>query len=384
MKLLSTISAVGIAACIVCSCSSRRTGESAESSQCDITNDSTLTIMVGSYSNPGDTALRIYSLNIADNNAVEIAALPVDNASYFTQSSDGIIYAVTETDSVGSKITAIHINGSGSEPQIIGSRSVGSDSPCYITVSPDGRFIVTADYGGATASVFPITERGEIGELSQRIVFSGNGPVASRQEQSHPHCIAFTPDSRFMLVDDLGTDKIHMFPVDSVNLLNPDQMFDIDIKPGSGPRHIVFNKKGNLAYLINEISDSVTVLSYDGMTLIPIQYIAANTVNARGAGDIHISPDGRHLYASLRLENEGIATFDIDSDTGLLSYKEHTPVPGHPRNFMITPDGSRMLVACRDTDEVRIYTIDADSGLLTDTGRSINVSKPVCVKAIRL
>ncbi len=361
---------------VLASCSSERTA----------TTDApdALTIMVGSYSNPADTALRVYSFNPADNSAREVAALPVDNASFFTQSSKGIIYVLTETNSDSSRITAIAPDKLNGDLKIIGSQLVGSDSPCYVAVSPDGRYAVTADYNGSTASIFPLDDEGAPLPLSQRLKFDGSGPVTDRQEKPHPHCIAFTPDSRYMLVDDLGTDRIHLFPVDTVDCVDGGQMTDITLLPGSGPRHIVFNREGNLGYLINEISDSVTVLSYDGQSLKPVQYIAANPVHAQGAGDIHLSPDGRHLYASLRLSNEGIATFDVDPDSGLLTYHGHTPTPGHPRNFMITPDGTRMLVACRDADEVRIYTIDPESGELADTGSAISVSRPVCVKAIRV
>lgn len=361
---------------VLASCSSERASTTDETTA--------ITIMVGSYSNPADTALRVYSFNPADNSARQLVAFPVDNASFFTQSPEGIIYVLTETNSDSSRITAIAPDSSESGVHIIGSQLVGSDSPCYVTISPDGRFAVTADYNGSTASIFPLDENGAPRELSQRLYFTGTGLDTARQEKPHPHCIAFTPDGRFMLVDDLGTDRIHMFPVDSANCVKADHMTDITLLPGSGPRHIVFNKKGDLGYLINEISDSVTVLSYDGATLRPIQYIAANTVRAQGAGDIHLSPDGRYLYASLRLDNEGIAAFEVDPATGLLTYCGHTPTPGHPRNFMIIPDGTRMLVACRDADEVRIYTIDPESGTLTDSGNAIVVSRPVCVKAVSI
>ena len=138
-----------------------------------------------------------------------------------------------------------------------------------------------------------------------------------------------------------------------------------------------------MAYLINEISDSVTVLRYNGHTLEPVQYIAADTAEAHGAGDIHLSPDGRHLYVSLRLRHEGIATFAVDEATGLLTLKGHTPTGGHPRNFAISPGGRLMLVACRDANAVEIYAIDPATGMPAPTGRRIDVPRPVCVKFLR-
>ena len=113
-----------------------------------------------------------------------------------------------------------------------------------------------------------------------------------------------------------------------------------------------------------------------------MQYIAADTVGARGAADIHLSPDGRHLYASLRLKHDGIATFGVDPQTGLLSYVGHTDTLGHPRNFTLTPDGRFMLVASRDGNAVQLFSVDVRSGTLTDTGRTIPIPKPVCVKFV--
>ncbi len=160
-------------------------------------------------------------------------------------------------------------------------------------------------------------------------------------------------------------------------------MTDVRINAGNGPRHIVFNSKGDRAYLINEVSDSVTVLGYKNGILTPLQYIAADTVGAHGAADTHLSPDGRFLYASLRLLNDGIATFSVNPSTGLIEHIGHTPTGGHPRNFTLSPDGSLMLVAARDADAVEIYAIDKETGLPTATGRNISVPRPVCVKFIR-
>lgn len=343
-----------------------------------------LTLYVGSYSEPGDSALRVYTLDAATGATKCLGVLPVANASYFTQAPSGMIYCVSESDLGNSSVSALRPRGNGVLPEIVGSQPAGGASPCYIAVSPDDRFVVTANYEGGNVSVYPVDRSGALSPMNELISFSGKGPVAERQGQSHPHCIAFTPDGKYMLVDDLGTDRIHQFAVkhnsDSLTAAAPDN--DIVIKPGSGPRHIVFNAKGDMAYLINEISDEVTVLKYDGQNLDPVQYIPADTVGAGGAGDIHLSPDGRHLYASLRLKNDGIAVFDVDPSTGLLTHKAHIATAGHPRNFTLTPDGRMMLVACRDGNVVEIFAVDPESGALTKTDRIIDVTKPVCVKII--
>lgn len=342
------------------------------------------TLLIGSYCYPGDSALRVYSFNEADTSAELLYALPVDNASYFTQSPDLTVYAVTERGDSDSFISALRSDPSSDTLRVIGRSQTGSAGSCYVAVSPDGRFAVTANYSGGSISVFPLDSCGLPG-TPQLIRFEGHGPIKGRQDTSHPHCITFTPDGRLMLVDDLGTDCIHTFPLpggaDSIAPAIPAD--DIILPPASGPRHLVFNRRGDTAYLINEISDSVTVLRYDGRSLTPVQHIAADTASAHGAGDIALSHDGRRLYASLRLRHEGIATFDVDTVTGLLTHKAHTPAVGHPRQFTLSPDGSLLLVACRDANAVLIFTLDPHTGIPTPTGRPIPVPSPVCTKFIR-
>lgn len=374
----NSILPVAVAACaLLTGCGSRMAKDADRSDN--------LTLLVGSYSEAGDSALRAYSFDPGSGDMEYLYAMPVANASYFTQSDAGMLYVVTESDSVQSALTALRPDSVTGAYEVLNSVPVGSAAPCYVAVSPDGRFAITANYDGGTVAVFPIQPDGSLQPANEIIRFDGAGPDSIRQEHSHPHCVVFTPDGRYMLVDDLGTDRIHQFAVnaggDTLVALRPDK--DVVIAPGSGPRHIVFNRGGDMAYLINEISDSVTVLKYADGVLEPVQYIAADTVGARGAADIHLSADGRYMYASLRLKNDGVASFSVDPQTGLLTYIGHTATLGHPRNFTLTPDGRYMLVASRDGNAVQLFSVDVESGGLTDTGRKLGLSKPVCVKFVR-
>lgn len=214
------------------------------------------------------------------------------------------------------------------------------------------------------------------------LAFTGKGEDKIRQAQPHLHCVEFTPDGKFLLANDLGMDKIHVFPLTSDGQLDKEHTFDVELEPGSGPRHLCFSKDGRFAYLINELSGKVSTLSYDGKNLTPIQYIEADTLEARGSADIHLSPDGKYLYASNRLKADGIAIFSVDTQTGLLTKVGYQLTGIHPRNFIITPDGCFLLVACRDSNLIQIFKRDKETGLLVDTGKKIETSKPVCLKFI--
>ena len=121
-------------------------------------------------------------------------------------------------------------------------------------------------------------------------------------------------------------------------------------------------------------------MSYDEAGFDTIQHIKADTLDARGSADIHLSPDGKFLYASNRLKGDGIAIFEVSSEDGTLDKVGYQPTGIHPRNFNITPNGKYLLVACRDTNEIQIYEREEESGLLKDTGKRIKMPKPVCVQ----
>ena len=197
----------------------------------------------------------------------------------------------------------------------------------------------------------------------------------------------YTPDHKYLLASDLGTDQIHVFPVSenvtdgvSHSLLNESEEFNIKVESGSGPRHICFHPNQKFAYLINEISGKVIAFSYDKGKLNAIQYIEADTVGAKGSGDIHISPDGKFLYASNRLKADGIAIFSINQEEGTLTKTGYQLTGIHPRNFIISRNGRYLLVACRDSNSIQVFERDSQTGLLKDTGKTIKTNKPVCLK----
>ena len=241
---------------------------------------------------------------------------------------------------------------------------------------------------GGSISVFPIEKNGKIGDRPYTIRYKGHGQDSQRQEQPHLHCVEFTPDGKHLVANDLGLDCIHKYPVagngpkvTQSNFIKTNNKKDIKLESGSGPRHICFRPDGKFAYLINELSGAVTVLSYKKELLNPIQYIQSDTVYGRGSGDIHVSPDGKFVYSSNRLKADGIAIFKVDDKNGTLSRVGYQLTGLHPRNFIITPNGRFLLVACRDSNCIQIFSRNVITGALTEVGK-VAVSKPVCLKFI--
>ena len=283
------------------------------------------------------------------------------------------------------KVDAIF--GRNDKVALLNSQPTDGGAPCYITLSPSEKFVLTANYMGGSITVFPLDKDGKLKSETRLISFTGNSLDKERQTQPHLHCIKFTPDHKYLLASDLGTDQIHVFPVSenvtdgvSHSLLNESEEFNIKVESGSGPRHICFHPNQKFAYLINEISGKVIAFSYDKGKLNAIQYIEADTVGAKGSGDIHISPDGKFLYASNRLKADGIAIFSINQEEGTLTKTGYQLTGIHPRNFIISRNGRYLLVACRDSNSIQVFERDSQTGLLKDTGKTIKTNKPVCLK----
>jgi len=363
-----------IGALMLCACTSMKQKETMEK----------MYLMVGSYATPEEEGIKVYAWDGEKGEAAYVSGLKgISNPSYQVVSADGKrVYSVGEDDGLTSTAHALSFDKSQGRLALMNTQLTQGGAPCYINLSPNGKFVITANYVGGSISLLGLDSEGKIGTEAEVIPFEGEGVLKGRQSQPHLHCVEFTPDGKFLLANDLGTDKIHVFPLTSGGKLDEMGTFDVELEAGSGPRHLCFSKDGRFAYLINELSGKVTALSYKGETLTPIQYIEADTVNAQGSADIHLSPDGKFLYASNRLKADGIAVFSVHQETGMLTRAGYQLTGIHPRNFIITPDGRFLLVACRDSNLVQIFRRDEKTGLLVDTGKTIDTSKPVCLKFI--
>ena len=349
----------------------------------------TMYLLVGSYATPDEEGIKVYSFDEQTGNTNYISGLKgISNPSYLTPSADGErIYAVGEDNGKSSTANAIRFDKEQGVLTLLNSQPTDGGAPCNITLSPSGKFVLTANYMGGSVTVFPLDKNGKLQPDTRLISFIGNGPDKERQAQPHLHCVKFTPDHKYLLANDLGTDQIHVFPVSenvtdgvSHSLLDESGELNVKVEPGSGPRHICFHPNQKFAYLINEISGKVIAFSYDKGKLNAMQYIEADTVGAKGSGDIHISPDGKFLYASNRLKADGIAIFSIDQEKGTLTKTGYQLTDIHPRNFIISRNGRYLLAACRDSNSIQVFERDKKTGLLKDTGKTIKTSKPVCLK----
>jgi len=215
--------------------------------------------------------------------------------------------------------------------------------------------------------------------MSQEFKGTIGGTFSPNQNKPHIHCTTFTPDGKYVLASDFSADRILKFKV-----LSKDEIKEAGVagtlKAASGPRHILFSNDSRFFYVMSEISGAVTVYQWNCGKPDKIQEIQSDSVGGHGGADIHFSPDGKFLYTSNRLKQDGISIFRVDKQSGLLTKIGYQLTGIHPRNFNITPNGKYLLCACRDDNKIQIFHINQNTGMLENTHKNIVVDKPVCVK----
>lgn len=368
---------------ILASCNTKKQ----EHNMTDSTNKDSLYLLVGTYTKDTSTGIYVYGFNTETGESNYVNEIKnIEDPSFLVISPDEkYIYAVNESDSTIDAASAFSFDKKNGVLTLINKQPTHGKAPCYINIDKNKKFVVTANYNGGSITVFPLSKDGSLQPSSQLIQFSGRGIDKVRQSTPHLHCVQFSPDSKYLFADDLGTDNIYKFVVnenDSSAFLTPGSPASFKVKDGCGPRHLVFHPNGKYAYLITELSGEVLAFKYQDGNLENIQYIEADTVHAAGSGDIHISPDGKFLYASNRLRADGIAIFRINNESGTLTKAGYQPTGIHPRNFIITPNGKYLLVANRDSNNIQIFKRNTENGLLSDTGKEIKLSMPVCLKFV--
>ena len=349
-------------------------------------------LLIGTY---GDNIYR-YNLDCQTLEFTLKAKAEAKNASY-ALGELGQIFAVSEVGE-GSGAYSFQVNAAEDEGMTLQKtadrRQTGAD-PCYAMVHTEpyiGPHLMTADYSGGSASVFPIAN-GQIGERVEQICFEGSGPVEGRQESSHIHQLKAVPNAEgYILASDLGADVIRLLKTgkgegtsEVPGTLKLTHIKDIECPAGSGPRHMEFSADGRMLYCIAELSGEVLVYKVSGKkkpAFKLVQRIQADEVNAGGSADIHMHPSGQWLYTSHRLENDGISIFKVLKD-GKLEKIGYAHTGRHPRNFMITPDGKILVVACRDDRSLQVFRIEPD-GTLTQMPSTLTFSEDMPSSVVRL
>lgn len=376
-----------IAIILFAACNNKKANTTGENMKKEtITDDASLYLLVGTYTQKESKGIYVYKLDTISGSSEYVSMAYVDNPSYLAVSNDEkYVYAITENGKDTDAAHAFVFVKEAGALLSINSQPVGGKAPCYVTADSRGRYVITANYLGGSISALFIKADGSLAGDVEIHSFTGKGVDKYRQTQPHLHCVQFSPDGNYLFATDLGTDRIHRFEVSKsrkTDYLKSGEPESFKVADGSGPRHLEFHPNGKYAYLITEMGGTVIAFNYGDGILTEFQTIVADTLQAKGSGDIHITPDGRFLYASNRLQGDGLTIFSIDQNNGMLTKIGYQETGIHPRNFVITPNGKYLLVACRDSDLIQIFAIDRNTGLLESINKDIELSMPVCLKFV--
>ncbi|MCD7963381.1 MAG: lactonase family protein [Rikenellaceae bacterium] len=338
--------------------------------------------LTGIYNN--DNGEGIFSFQMKDNGQLKLTnSYIINNPSYIIKSrKNNHIYTVTENGSGDglSFVTAFSIfSDSLSET---GRSYSGQNGITFIAEDIRSEFLVTANYGSGSISVFCIEENGTISNEKQIIKFTGHGTYPERQEQPHIHCIVFTPDGEYVFATDLGTDHIYRYELDYSNkekFINEQSLKKYKMKNGAGPRHMCFHPDGKKVFLINELDCSIISFIYsNGELLQTAEYTANREWKDADGGALKISPDGKKIYTSFRNYNDGVAEFNIEDFNGRLSLRNYIRTGSHPRDINISSDGKFLFVASMNDNEIEIFKIK-DTYRSADRFAKIQLNSPACI-----
>ena len=347
------------------------------------------TLLVGTYTSGNSHGIYVYDFASATGEAVLRDSVQSSNPSFLAVAPNGrYVYAVNEegSDNGGGKVSAYRFDKAAKKMSLINQVPSVGDHPCYVSVDRKNKWVVVGNYSSGTVSVLPIAPDGGVGAAVTNMQHQGQSVNQERQKSPHVHATVFSPDNKYVFVPDLGIDQVVVYAFNpKTGFLKPNKEH-VKVSAGSGPRHLDFHPSGKWAYLAQELSGTVTVFKYDKGELVEQQQISmlpADYTGAATSADIHVSPNGRFLYASNRNTSNTIAIFKINPEDGKLTLVGHQSTMGKtPRNFNFDPSGKLLLVANQETNNIVVFNVDPETGLLTYTGKQIEVPNPVCIQWI--
>lgn len=352
------------------------------------------TLLVGSYTDGASQGIYRYQF---DDKTGHINPTPQQvvksvSPSWLVLSADQRqLFAVNETP--GGHVSSFSVSTKG-EIKPLNQVATQGDEPTHASLSRDQRYLFVANYAvnpapGGSLVVIPVAKDGKLKAVVQQARHKASGVNPERQAGAHVHSLVLSPDGQHVYACDLGADKVFIYRYDGASPdhpLSPAIPASVDLPPGSGPRHLLFDAKGRHAYLTLEMSGEVVMFDVKDDALLERQRLPLTEQQdaaAKAAGGLHLSADGRFLYVSNRGTANEIVVFSVGKDDGQLAFLQRRSVEGdHPREFALDPSDNFLLVANQKSNQILVMRRDPRSGKLLETVQTLKQEAPSDLKFI--
>ena len=288
----------------------------------------------------------------------------------------------------GSSVSAYAIDPTSAKLTFLNQQPSGGGDPSYVSLGPSGRYLMVANFLGGSVAVFALRPDGSIGRRTALVQNIGTSLDPNDPKHAHAHSIRFDPSRRFVLVADLGLDKVLVYRMNpKTGALTPNDPPFVSVAPGSGPRHTAFDPRDRYVYAINETASSIVRFGWDSNRGVLTQFETVSTLPEGFTGvntgaEILMHPSGKFLYATNR-GNDSVAVFSVQADTGRLTPLQFISTEGKtPRNAEFDPTGKWLLVTNQDSNNAVVYRIDQSTGRLTENGDPVSVPGPFCERFV--
>lgn len=337
-------------------------------------------ILVGTYTQ-GTASRGIYLLKISKNGDFVTTKLLATSAnpSFLTFSPDKkMVYAVNEQGE-SSAVSAFNFETKDSL-RFVNSVSSRGDDPCYVTATNSHVFV--ANYSSGSISIFERSADGALSDAVQVVRQVGKYYGNRRMGPSNTHQVLLSPNGKYLLATNLGNNQVYTYrfaPKNEGDII--EETSRAVVKPKSGPRHITISEDGRFAYLVHELDASITVFAVSPsgeLEIIQETSLVTNKSKENGAADIHLSPNGKFLYASNRGECNNITCFKVQENGKLKFLKQYKTEGIGPRNFTITPDGNYLIVGNQRSNTIALFSVNSFNGNLKLKSVSKEINSPVC------
>ncbi|WP_327351520.1 lactonase family protein [Streptomyces sp. NBC_01304] len=332
---------------------------------------------IGSFTSAGGRGILMAAVD-QDTGALSVlgATDALSDPSYLALAPDGdVLYAVGETDE--GQAAAFGVRGD--KPELLGAPAlVGGSGPTHLALAQG--HVLTANYGSGSVSWLPLNTDGSLDGAGGVLRHEGTGPVAARQEGPHAHQVLPDPSGRWVLSVDLGTDSVRVCALTAGELR---LHHEVALRPGSGPRHLAFHPRGDLAYVMNELAPTLTTCRWDAEAgrlepLGEIPVLAGQVTGDAYPSEVVIAPDGRFAWTATRGQ-DAISVLALDAEGRAPRLVTTVDCGGHwPRDLAVHPSGRFLYAANERSGDVTWFAVDPQTGIPERAG-SIEAPAASCV-----